>query len=205
MKTKILKIDCDWTDIKNDCRHTVNKEGTDKEPSSEFIRKLLISEHSPIRGARIKWIWQGIKSWVSVHYARHHIGWEKFVSTQRTDRTGVNRDELPQGSEVDMIVDANAQAAINVARWRLCYQASPDTRRCMEELKREIRKVQPEISDTMVPNCIYRGGCPEMNPCVFYEYFKEYVKEHSQTVLSELPIAERYALYNKLFYEKGNS
>lgn len=42
---------------------------------------------------KITWIWSQLLSWVSVHFARHHIGWEKFISTQRTDRTNVNRKE----------------------------------------------------------------------------------------------------------------
>ena len=80
IKTKITKVQIDWTEIKNECRHTTNKEDTKVPATKEFIKKVLISEHSPIRLGKIKWSWDGIKSWVSVHFARHWLGWDKWVS-----------------------------------------------------------------------------------------------------------------------------
>ena len=74
VKTLIQKIDCDWLDAKNECRNTVNKEATSVEATDQFKKKLLISEHSPIRLLTIKWRWEGIFSWVSVHFARHWLG-----------------------------------------------------------------------------------------------------------------------------------
>lgn len=67
IKTKILKMDINWTEIKNECRHTTNKEATDIPATKSFIKKVLISEHSPIRLGKVKWRWEGIKSWISVH------------------------------------------------------------------------------------------------------------------------------------------
>ena len=196
---KIKKIDADWKEIKNECRNTINKEDTDKEPSKNFIRKLLISEHSPIRLATIKWRWEGIKSWVSVHFSRHWLGWDKFVSTQRTDRTGKNRDESPQGALVNMDVNANAQALINVSRWRLCYQASTETRKEMENLKKAIRDAgQEEIAFCMQPNCVYRGGCPEMKSC---GYWKE-ISNHFTIIEESSDIENRYYVADKIFYER---
>lgn len=28
-----------------------------------------------------------------------------------------------------------------------------------------VRKYEPELASVMVPECIYRGFCPEMKPC----------------------------------------
>ena len=67
MKTKIIKVQIDWTEIKNQCRHTTNKEDTSVPATKDFIKKVLISEHSPIRLGRIKWSWDGIKSWIATH------------------------------------------------------------------------------------------------------------------------------------------
>lgn len=201
VKTKIQKIDCDWTDIKNECRNTINKDGTDKAPSNEFIKNVLISEHSPIRLATIKWRWEGIKSWVSVHFARHWLGWDKWVSTQRSDRTGVDRNKSPQDTPVNMDINANAQALINVARYRLCYQASPETRAQMEDLKQSIRdNGQEEIAYVMQPNCIYRCGCPEFQSC---GYWQNFVAKHDINEL--IDIKKRYELADKDFYlRRGN-
>lgn len=195
VKTKIQRVDCDWLDAKNECRNTVNKEATDVEATPAFKKKLLISEHSPIRLLTLKWRWEGIYSWVSVHFARHWLGWDKWVSTQRSDRTGVDRNKQPQDTEVNMDVRANAQALINVARFRLCYQASPETRGCMEDLKVEIAKTQPEIADVMVPNCVYRCGCPEFKCCGYWQKFVSTVENKDDL----FDIDKRYGLYNEYF------
>ena len=92
--TEILKIKGDWEEVVNDCRSTVGKAELGKEPSKAFKRSILIAEHSPIRDIIVKWRWKGVKSWVATHWVRHK--WEKYVTTQRDDRTGVSRDDLPQ-------------------------------------------------------------------------------------------------------------
>lgn len=203
MKTKIKKISVDWTEIKNECRHTENKEDTSNEATEKFIKKILISEHSPIRLARVKWSWDGLKSWISVHFARHWLGWEKWVSTQRTDRTGVDRDKSPQDTPVNMDIEANAQALINVSRYRLCKQAAKETREYMMDLKAELKECgQEEISNVMVPNCIYRMGCPEFKCCKHINNFIEWVTYEKNMCVSDLiDIQTRYDLYNEFFYE----
>lgn len=203
MGTKIKKINIDWKEIKNQCRHTDNKEDTDIPATKDFIKKVLISEHSPIRLARVKWSWDGIKSWVSVHFARHWLGWEKWVSTQRTDRTGVNRDKSTQDTPVNMDIEANAQALINVSRYRLCKQASKETREYMMDLKASIKNSgQVELSNVMVPNCIYRMGCPEFDMCDNLRKFESWLIDKGYSYSDLLNIEFRYALYNEFFYSE---
>lgn len=196
MWTKIIKIKGDWEEVVNDCRATVGKEELGKEPSREFKRKILISEHSPIRDISIKWKWETIKSWVATHWVRHK--WECFVKTQRSDRTGVNRDELPQSTEVTFTGDANSQALIDTFRKRLCYQASTETREYAEDLKVELKKVEPEISDVLVPNCIYRCGCPEKGIGKKCEWFDKLAKKYPDFASTD--IQTRYDAYNEFFY-----
>lgn len=199
-KTRVMKIDADWKEVKNECRNTANKQATGEDASREFIRKILISEHSPIRLVRVKWRWERIKSWVSVHFARHWLGWEKWVSTQRTDRTGIDRDRLPQDALVDMDISANAQALINVSRYRLCRQAAPETRRYMEDLKAALcDEGQKELSDVMVPNCVYRCGCPEFHGCGYFEGFYQWVCGEYGNGINVLDIQERYEAYSRYF------
>ncbi|MBE5938523.1 MAG: hypothetical protein E7265_10905 [Lachnospiraceae bacterium] len=195
VNTKIQKVECDWLDVKNECRNTVNKDATSVDATPEFKKKLLISEHSPIRLLGIKWRWEGIFSWVSVHFARHWLGWDKWVSTQRTDRTGVDRNKQPQDTKVNMDIRANAQALINVARFRLCFQASPETRGCMEDLKVTVSETEPQISEVMVPNCVYRCGCPEFKSCGYWEKFVSQVENKEDL----LDVSKRYDLYNEYF------
>ena len=193
MKTKIIKIKGDWQEIVNDCRTTVGKDELGKDPSLKFKREVLISEHGPIRSMSVKWQWKNIPSWVATHFSRHK--WECFIKTQRTDRTGVNRDKLPQDAPVIMTGEANVQHLIDTSRKRLCRLASRETRKYMEDLKTSIYAVEPEISDVMVPNCIYRCGCPEPACCGWYEAACK--RDHR---LASTNIQERYDAYNQMFH-----
>lgn len=187
-KTEIVKVKGDWAEILNDCRFTVGKEPLDREPSVKFKKSILLSEHSPIRDVFIKWKWKGIPHWVGVHWVRHK--WEKFVHSQREDYTGIPRHTLPQDEPQNFIGDANIQNLIDTARKRLCFKASPETREYMEDLKLAIKyEVDPYIADVLVPNCVYRCGCPEEKTCGFCD-----------TVKLSKDIQERYNAYNKEFY-----
>ena len=96
MKVKFLKVKGTWRDVADSARTTIGLDVGEGQPSSQWIRKMLLCEHSPIRQIQLKWKWEGLKSWVSVHIVRHWLGIVHWVKTQRTDRTGINRDELPQ-------------------------------------------------------------------------------------------------------------
>lgn len=177
-----------WQGIKNATMNTIGK-NKGAYPTSEWKRKLLLSEHSPIRKLIIGWRWTDLKYWVSVHLVRHKHGIEHFVTTQRTDRTGINRDELPQGSLVNHECEANAQGLINISRKRLCHCASLETRQAWQKVKEEVSKVEPELAKCMVKECIYRNGlCPEMFTCGYNKTkaFEEELKEYTDIVKNQI-------------------
>lgn len=180
MKVELRDIKGTWTDVVNRARTTVGKEEIGKEPSDKFKRRILLAEHSPIRSLIYCFKITDIKSWVATHLVRHHVGVEKWVRTQRTDRTGTNRDELPQGTLVEMEIEANPQALINMARKRLCNQASAETREVMQEMKNEVSKRDKFLARVMVKECVYRGFCPEMQGCGYdrTEKFKKELEEY---------------------------
>ena len=122
-KTELLGVKGSWREVVDDCRATVGKESLGHEPSERFKRSILIAEHSPIRDIRVRWRWRNIPSWVATHWSRHK--WECFISTQRSDRTGIPRGMLPQDAPVTFTGEANAQNLIDTWRKRLCYQAYP--------------------------------------------------------------------------------
>ncbi len=196
-KTEIIKVKGDWVEVVNDARATVGKEGLGKEPSEKFKRAILIAEHSPIRDLIVKWKWLAMPSWVSVHWVRHK--WEKFVRTQRTDRTGIDRTKLPQDAPVDFTGEANAQALIDTMRKRLCYQASPETREYAEDFKATLHQIEPELADVLVPNCIYRCGCPEMSKCPFGERSLFMTLRAYNPDVTSTSISKRYTVYNAWF------
>lgn len=193
MKTENLRSSENWDEVVDNCRTTVGKGSLGRYPGQKFKRSILISEHSPIRCLSIRWKWSDIPSWVATHFSRHK--WECFIKSQRTDRTGVDRDKLPQDAPVNMSGYANAQNLIDTARKRLCRMASTETRKYMEDFKIAVHIIEPELSDVLVPNCIYRGGCPEMNNCGWHNAMVEKYPKIAST-----NIQERYDEYNEVFY-----
>ena len=172
---KYFKPRFKWRDVADAARTTIRMDEGEKEPSSAWKRRILLSEHSPIRQMNFKWKWHNLKYWVSVHFVRHKIGIEHFVSTQRTDRTGVDRTEAPQSASVDHECFANAQALIFISRKRLCRQASAETTAAWKLVLNEVAKCEPELRSVCVPECVYRGFCPEFKPCGYTgtEAFRE--------------------------------
>lgn len=128
---------------------------------------MLLAEHSPIRLVEFDLSISSIKTWVSTHLVRHFLGFIPFVRSQREDRAKLDcsRDELPQGSLNSMDISVNAQALINISRKRLCFQASPETRNTWKKVKQAVATVDPAMAKKMVPECVYRGFCPELNCC----------------------------------------
>ena len=184
MLIDIFKHDDNWQDIKDSTMNTIGKT-TGKYPDSEWKRKLIMSEHSPIRRMKFYWRWKDLPYFVSTHMVRHKIGIEHFVSTQRSDRTGIDRNNLPQSNPVNHACEADAQALINISRKRLCNCASKETREAWQLVKDEVAKVEPELASCMVRECVYRNGlCPEMFPCGYNktEAFKKELDEYRKGI-----------------------
>lgn len=184
-----------WKRVKNHCRTTDNKDFSEKEATDLFKKKLLISEHSPIRLLEFDWSWKKIPYWVSTEWSRHKF--EKFISTQRDDRLrdDIPRGKKPQESPVNFDGYANMQNLIDAWRKRLCYQATPEARKLAEDFKIKLHETNPYEADVLVPNCIYRCGCPEFNTCGMWKVFL------NSTEKDLYNIQERYDLYNDWFYK----
>lgn len=200
MKTIIQKIKGDWQDVVNGCRATVAKPPLGHEPSEKFKRDILIAEHEPIREIWIKWSWLRIPYCIAMHWKTHI--WPSRVNTSREDRTGVPRDKRLQTDAVDFEASANPQHLIDTSRKRMCYMADPQTREYAEDLKITLRPVQPEVSFVMVPNCVYRCGCPEMKMCEnrTWPKFVDWCKDERDIDVRKVRIAHRYSLFNEWFY-----
>jgi len=165
MKVTGFKVKGNWIDVLNSARSTVGKDEVSKEPNSSWKARMILAEHSPIRRLTISWKWVDLMYWVSVHFVRHKIGIEHFVKTQRSDRTGVLRYKSPQDTPVVHEVEANAQSLINISRKRLCHNASPETQEAWQKVLIEVELKEPELFQACVPECVYRGFCPDMNTC----------------------------------------
>lgn len=176
-----VKLIVGWDQVLNSARTTVGKEELNREPSEKFKKQILISEHSPIRNLLFEVVWGNLPYWVSVHLARHHIGFHSgeddlvFVETQRSDRTGDNRDNMPQDAPVTFRGLINAHSLINISRVRLCSSASKETREAWSLAIKKVGEIEPLFLELCKKNCIYRGFCPESNGCGYIKtkQFKE--------------------------------
>lgn len=170
---KNIEVKCEiatgWEWAKRAALKTMGLRPKTKHPSNTWKAKMLLAEHSPIRNVTYYISINNIRQWVTVHLVRHWLGFVPFVHTQREDRRVLDcsRDELPQGSLNDMDVMANAQALINISRKRLCNKASKETREAWIKVHDAVREVDPIMADKMVPNCVYRGFCSEIDCCGF--------------------------------------
>lgn len=175
MEIKITRM-TNWSDVRKAALTTMWKCGDDKEPSSEWKRKILLARHSPIEALMFRIELIGIPYWVSVHLVRHKVGVSSYVSSQRDDRhdNAVPRAKMPQGALVNHTMVLNAQALIAISKKRLCNLASTETRLTWLAVRGAMMDVDPDMAWAMRPECLWCGGrCPEMRGCGLCEPLME--------------------------------
>lgn len=169
MKVDITRVTT-WTDVLNAARFTQRKEPLDKEPSDDFKRKIIRAEHSPLRCLMFNIDFYDIPYYVSVHLVRH-VHAQPFVSSSRPDVIVENapRAEQKKSDPVNMRLFLNAQEIINISKVRMCRKAEAETRLLWFSVVKELYKTEPLLATACVPSCIYRGFCPELKPCGYYD------------------------------------
>lgn len=165
MRVEIKKVYGTWRDVADNANNTVGKEDGTKEPSYFWKKRMLLSEHSPIRTIRYRIKIYDIPYWVAMHFVRHKVGVEHWVKTQRTDRTGADRSQLKQDALIDYVFEANQQALINMSRKRICNKAAKETRTAWYKVLSAILLKDATLWEVLVPECVYRGNCYEMITC----------------------------------------
>ena len=164
MKIEIAYYNDMWQEIKNSAVFTA---GTPKGkyPTREWKKKILRAEHSPIRDGFIIINVFDIPSFVIAHFVRHHEGFQPYVRSLRPDRA--EYDVVPDRNTPNALrFNGSFQSFINISRKRLCKQASPETQTVWRAIIDEVAKVEPELAECCVRECVYRNGlCPEMRTC----------------------------------------
>lgn len=176
IKVNIIKhpSDEDWIMVKRLALNTVNKKLVSNVVNDDWKERILKAEHSPIRYLTFV-IEMKIPYYSSVHFSRHKIGVEHYVQSQRNDRqNNYDRNLARQDTMVNHIMVINAQALIQMARRRLCFKADKTTSDIMYKICDEVWKTNPEFTEILVPDCLYRGGCCEMQSCGFYHEKQEW-------------------------------
>lgn len=168
MKVEITPI-TSWIDVLNAAKFTQRKMEAFLEPSVKFKKQMLRAEHSPLRCLMFYIDLYDIPYYVSVHLCRH-VHAQPFVTTSRPDilKDLPPREEQKKTDPVNMRLLVNAQEIINISRVRLCNKAEKATRKIWHTVIAKLATIDPILASACVPNCIYRGICPEFNSCKFH-------------------------------------
>lgn len=205
----IITQDTKWIRALNAARRTVGKEpkSLTYEPSEKWKHSAIMAEHSPIKLVEYCISFTDLRQWVGVHLLRHeHV--IPQIHTQRGDRRDIleeypyvkkaldeleddlrrfanPRDFVRQGELNDQDFYVNAQTLINISRRRLCNTASKETIEAWKAVVAALRdNVDPVIAKFLVPNCIYRGFCPEVKSCGYWktEKFKRELNDYRNLI-----------------------
>ncbi len=95
------------------------------------------------------------------------------------------RDEQKKSDPVNMRLLLNAQEIINISRARLCMRAEATTRKLWQQAVMELQAIEPIFARACVPNCVYRGFCPEIK-CCGYIYGDSFRVERCVCTLSSV-------------------
>lgn len=142
------------------CASTMGKKEANPDPLT-----LYVSQHSPIRTQLFEVFMEDIPTFVATHIVRHGIGQLPFVKSNREDRPGYTGDQ-GRMQPVDYLTHVNAQALINMAKWRFCFKAHQETREVMRLIHEGVTTVDKDLARVMMPNCFWQGGiCYEPGMC----------------------------------------
>lgn len=135
--------------------------------ANSTLKQIYSWEHSITRSQIFSVQLIDVMSFVSVHLCRH-VTTTPFVRSKRIDRGGNGTED--RYTLVNHRFIANAESLMHIARRRLCFKASKETRDAAIAIKEAVRKVDPDLAHYMVANCRYRGNiCPEPKPCGNYK------------------------------------
>jgi len=115
--------------------------------------EMLLSPHSSVRCVLYRVYIKDIPYYAQNHLVRHKVGVEPTVYSQRSTE---GRGKLPQEALIDMHLDINAQALLNMSRVRMCNKADKVVREFMNLIKEELCKgdrYDRVLGKLMLPNC----------------------------------------------------
>ena len=128
---------------------------------------MYVAQHSPIRSQIFEVQMDDIPVAYSTHLLRHNIGFDfQGALTHRDDRGGAGDIVVTRLTPTKHMMILNAQAIINVARWRFCFKAHSITQEIVGLILKGIQDCDPSLARVMMPNCLWQGGiCHEPRMC----------------------------------------
>ena len=87
------------------------------------------------------------------------------------------KENSDRETPVNLSLCINAQSLIDMAKLRLCSQASAGTREVFKAIRSKISEIDLDLAKMMVPKCVYRGGICGEPKCCGYNATKAFKEE----------------------------
>ena len=181
MKITIKRL-TSWDEVYDSALFTQRKEPNGKKPTSKWKLKTCYAQHSVLRDLIFTIKIEDVESQIISHLIRHQKEFtQPYVQTLREDLTGIPSDTVTRLTKNGVKFTLNAKSIIDISRVRLCNKASIDTRLVWKAVIEELRKIEPELTQICVPQCVEKGFCQEYQTCGFDESIK-FEEERSKFV-----------------------
>ena len=159
----------------------------------DYYKKMFIAEHSSIEWIDFRIVDDECRGDVASHIVRQTKSHPRFaVQSSRPDwNDGEPRKSLDK-TIIKFTSKWNTLSFMQMCRQRLCTRASEVDRiwikKVLSIMKNSKNPYFVALSKCCVPNCVYRGGCPELEPCPFNRFFFD----------NNISIDKRYFVYKEL-------
>lgn len=118
---------------------------------------------------------------------------EKLAQIMPGDRTDEEQEELyslldelehraGRQARTNLSLFINAQSLIDMAKVRICRQASLETQDVFASIKQEVAKCDPDLAEMMVAKCVYRNGLCGEPKCCGYNHTLAFANELNKYV-----------------------
>jgi len=167
----------------------------------KWAKQTFLSEHSTCEFIDFL-IYSDVRADVCNQIVRHTAYHPRHeVQSQRPDWTGEERPRDP-ALERKYMGKWNPKALVMLGRQRLCNLAMKETKEYVSLVKKTLQEsdvpIMQAMGEVMVPECIYRAGCPYgKRGCEFYHKHR-----HIFTYGDGVPVSmeRRYELYNFYYF-----
>ena len=155
------------------------------EEARDYYVKMFISEHSLIEWPKFRVTDMECRGDVASHFVRHSKGsprpavqssrpdWNNGESRKALDKTFIGYTEM-----------WDAWSWIHMCRQRLCNRASEIDRAWLRVVLDVMKTSNDPFFEALemccVPNCVYRGYCPELKSCGKAPGYKNILNRYSE-------------------------
>lgn len=132
-----------------------NVQWTGEFPSEQWKKRLLYSEHSPLREPRV-YLTIEMYNKTQNHLVRHSTGMVWYVSTLRTDLKNSNDLAVHRLTERTAVLSINIAGLLKMARTRLCIKSEEATRNIMKSIVDAVVDADPTLfmeGNMFYPDC----------------------------------------------------